>query len=278
MDQQFGGSWTDQKMRIVVDYARAYLTIMATLPWVKTIYFDGFAGSGVIKGEDGEAVKKGTALQILEITSPKPFDLYYFVELNEAHKCTLENQIKENHPGRKAYVIKDDCNNKLKALADYLTKNRTYRALSFIDPYGMDVKWSSIEALKGLGVDLWILVPTGVGANRLLKVDGNISDGWYKALETCLGLNRAEIDKRFYRRTTTHTLFGAETTVTKEKETVQKLGDLYAERLGEVFKYVSEPFLLKNSMNSIMYHFMMATNNAAGVKIANDVIKPKYEA
>jgi three-Cys-motif partner protein len=278
MSQQFGGSWTDQKMRIVVDYARAYLTIMAKQSWIKTIYFDGFAGSGVITGEDGEEVKKGTALRILDITTPKPFDIYYFVELNDAHKCTLEKQIRENYPSRNAYVIRDNCNNKLKALGEYLTKNKTYRALAFVDPYGMDVEWSSIEALKRLGVDLWILVPTGVGANRLLKVDGNISDGWYRALETFLGLNRTEIDKRFYRRTTTHTLFGEETTVTKEKEPVQKLGDLYAERLREVFNHVSKPFLLKNSNNSIMYHFMMATNNAAGVKIANDVIKPKYGA
>ena len=41
--------------------------------------------------------------------------------------------------------------------------------LCFIDPYGMDLKWSSIEVLKGLGIDLWILVPTGIGVNRLLK-------------------------------------------------------------------------------------------------------------
>ncbi|HEY0060216.1 MAG TPA: hypothetical protein VGB56_13855, partial [Flavisolibacter sp.] len=137
-------------------------------------------------------------------------------------------------------------------------------------------RWSSIEALKGLGVDLWILVPTGVGANRLLKVNGDISEGWYQALENFLGLPRAEIEKRFYRKTTENTLFGDHTRVTKEKASVQKLGELYAVRLGEIFKHVSEPFIMKNSMNSIMYHFMMATNNSAGVKIANDVIKPRY--
>jgi three-Cys-motif partner protein len=276
MRQQFGGSWTDQKMRIVVDYAKAYLTIMAKQSWIKTIYFDGFAGSGIITGDHGEEVKKGTALRILDITTPKPFDIYYFVELNDAHKCALETQIRENYQDRNAYVIKDNCNNKLVSLSEYLTKNKSHRALAFVDPYGMDVEWSSIEALKGLGVDLWILVPTGVGANRLLKLDGNISDGWYTALEKFLGLNRTEIDKRFYRRTTSNTLFGEETNITKEKEAVQKLGNLYAERLGDIFKHISKPFLLKNSMNSIMYHFMMATNNASGVKIANDVIKPKY--
>ncbi|MEO5996349.1 MAG: three-Cys-motif partner protein TcmP [Chitinophagaceae bacterium] len=274
---QFGGSWTDQKMKIVVDYAKAYLTIMSAQNWAKTIYFDGFAGSGIIKEEDGEQMKRGTALQIMDINDPKPFDIYYFVESNEEFKSTLEKHVKDNYPGRKAYVVKGDCNNKLKDLATFLFKNKSYRALVFIDPYGREIQWSSIELLNELGVDLWILVATGMGANRLLKIDGDISEVWYKALKTFLGLPRAEIDKRFYKRSIVQTLFGDETSVTKQKQSVEKLGDLYAERLGEIFKYVSTPFIMKNSMNSIMYHFMMATNNKAGVKIANDVIKPKYE-
>jgi three-Cys-motif partner protein len=276
---QFGGNWTDQKMRIVVDYAKAYLIIMSKQKWVKTIYFDGFAGSGLITAEDGENTKKGTALQILDIVNPKPFDMYYFVEKNERFKKLLEKHIKDNYQDKAkiAYVIQDDCNNKLKSMAKFLHDHSEYRALAFVDPYGMDVDWASIEALTGLKVDLWILVPTGVGANRLLKVNGEITEGWYKALETFLGLSREEIDKRFYKRTTKPSLFGDETEVTKEKYATQKLGELYAERLNELFTYVSKPFIMKNSMNSTMYHFMMATNNAAGVKIANDVIKPKYE-
>ena len=42
---KFGGNWTKQKMQIVVDYAKAYLTIMNKYPHFKTLYFDGFAGS-----------------------------------------------------------------------------------------------------------------------------------------------------------------------------------------------------------------------------------------
>ncbi len=222
-------------------------------------------------------MKKGTALQIMDIADPKPFDIYYFVESNEDYKAALEKNIKESYPGRKANVVKGDCNVKLRDLVKFLKSNLSYRALVFIDPYGMEIQWSSIEALKGVGVDVWILVATGVGANRLLKGNGEISEAWYNALETFLGLPQAEIDKRFYKRSIVQTLFGDETSVTKQKQSVEKLGDLYAARLGEIFKYVSKPFIMKNSVNAIMYHFMMATNNANGVKIANDVIKPKYE-
>lgn len=47
------------KMKIVVDSAKGYLKIMSAQSWAKTIYFDGFAGSWIIKEEDGDQMKKG---------------------------------------------------------------------------------------------------------------------------------------------------------------------------------------------------------------------------
>ena len=63
---QFGGDWTQQKIKIVVDYAKAYLTIMNKYPQFKTLYFVGFAGSGDIFKEDKIDIDiiKGTAIII----------------------------------------------------------------------------------------------------------------------------------------------------------------------------------------------------------------------
>jgi three-Cys-motif partner protein len=295
MINQFGGTWTDQKMEIVVAYAKAYLVIMNAQPWAKTIYFDGFAGSGSIVEEDNripafsnqifefervktEDVRKGTSLRILDIVEPKPFNMYYFVEKNEAHQRVLKSQVETNYPGRNAHVVKGDCNDKLTKMADFLKTNKEYRALVFIDPYGMSLKWSSIEALAGLGVDVWILVPTGLGANRVLVNDGDIPEAWLRKLEDFLGIDRVEIKARFYREVKMASLFGDDQKfIAKEKDAVKKIAQLYSTRLKEVFKYVSEPFVMRNSMNSIMYHFMMATNNSAALRIANDVIRPKYK-
>ena len=153
---QFGGDWTEEKMDIVVKYAVAYLAIMNKQNWVKTIYFDGFAGSGYIETGESEGLKKGTSLRILDISEPKPFDIYYFVELDEDHKESLLKNLVD-HPQRKnIHIVKEDCNTKLLALASFLRKNKAYRALVYIDPYGMSVNWSSVESLKDLGVDLWI--------------------------------------------------------------------------------------------------------------------------
>ena len=276
---QFGGNWTQQKIEMVVAYAKAYLIIMNKYPHFKPLYFDGFAGSGdIYKNEEPDLeVIKGTAIRILEIGEPISFDTYYFVEKDEKNKSELEKTIKQKFSGKKTHVVAEDCNAKLKSMAKFLKKHSEYRVLAFIDPYGMSLDWNSIECLKNLGIDLWILVPTGMGINRLLKKDGNISDAWLERLERFWGLTKEAILKHFYKISTSFTLFGEETIVEKEHNTIVKAADLYRQRLNSVFKYVSEPFVMKNSTNSIMYHFMMATNNKTAIKIANDVIKPKYK-
>ena len=277
---QFGGDWTEQKISIVIDYTKAYLTIMNKYPQFKCLYFDGFAGSGDInKKRSSQEIRKGTAIRVLEIDKPKNFDIYYFVEKNELFKKQLESVIKEKFSKKKTYVVWGDCNEKLFSMSDYLKKNKNFRVLAFVDPYGMSVNWASLEVLKGLGIDLWILVPTGIGVNRLLKKDGNISESWLSKLENFLGMKRDEIIKKFYKQYSYHSLFDDQlvTVQVKENNAIKKIHDLYRERLVTVFKFVSDPFVLRNSTNSIMFHFIMVTNNPTALKIANDVIKPKYK-
>jgi len=274
---QFGGSWTEKKIEMVVGYAKAYLIIMNKYPQFKTLYFDGFAGSGDIYRDDEIDIDviKGTAIRVLEISEPKPFDMYYFVEKNETNKDILQKTVDEKFANKNSHIVWEDCNNKLKSMAGFLKTHTDFRVLAFIDPYGMALDWSSIEALKGYGIDIWILVPTGIGVNRLLKTNGDISEAWLSKLEKFLGLSRDIIISYFYKERKTMTLFGEETIIEKENHAIEKAGELYRERLNEIFKFVSKPFPLTNSTGSIMYHFMMATNNKTALKIADDIIKKK---
>src|SRR5258708_11287602 len=95
-------------------------------------------------------------------------------------------------------------------------------------------------------------------------------------LEDCLGYSGGEIMEHFYKSTTHHTLFGEETNIQKGKDAVLLAGELYTRKLKQVFSDVSKSFVMRNSQNSIMYHFMMAANNKTAIKIANEVIEPKY--
>lgn len=278
---QFGGNWSENKIEILVGYAKAYLTIMNKFAekfnW-QLLYFDGFAGSGHIKGEDGkESPIVGAATRILEIDEPRSFDLYYFVEKEKEYADLLHKVTVEAFPNKKIYIANTDCNEKIESLSKFLSskKGKAFKSLAYIDPYGMQLNWKSLETLQKHSVDVWILVPTGMGVNRLLKKDGNISDAWLSRLENFLGMTKEDILPYFYQEAKIYTLFGEETKITKEENAIEKSAKLYEDRLKSLFKFVSQPYVLKNKMNSVMFHFFMASNNKAAINIANAITK-KY--
>ncbi|KUJ55972.1 three-Cys-motif partner protein TcmP [Chryseobacterium aquaticum] len=277
---EFGGNWTENKIEILIEYAKAYLTIMninaSKYNW-DLLYFDGFAGSGQIQGDDNTSTTiVGAARRILEIKDPRSFDLYYFVEKEKRYADILRHKTIPFYPNKKIHVVNEDCNVKIESLSRFLSNNgKRFKALAYIDPCGMQLNWKSLQTLEKHSVDVWILVPTGMGVNRLLKNDGNISDAYSSKLEQFLGMSRQEIFSFFYKESQVLTLFGEETITTKEQNAIDKSAELYKERLKTLFKFVSEPYVLKNKMNSVMFHFFMASNNKNALRIANQIIK-KY--
>ncbi len=270
----FGGFWTQQKILIFMKYLKAYLDIMNKHNF-KLIYFDGFAGCGTIETDPTNSLVS-VAIQALSLNHPKKFDLYYLVELDTDKVKHLKHLIKKQFPNNKGIKIAEsDCNVKLKGMADFMRKpkNYNYRSLAFIDPFGMSLNWSSLEACRDLGIDIWILLPSGIGVNRLLVNDGDISEAWSQKLENFLGISRSEIKSIFYKTTKIQTLWGdIETKQNKESNTVKKVAEIYCQRLNSIWQYVSKPYPLKNSSGSVMYHFVFASNNKAGLKIANEII------
>ncbi|NOQ75768.1 MAG: hypothetical protein GQ574_27420 [Crocinitomix sp.] len=139
----------------------------------------------------------------------------------------------------------------------------------------MQLNWNSLEALGDQSVDVWILVPTGLGVNRLLKNDGEISKPWLEKLESFLGMSQEDILSYFYKKETKLTLFGDQEVISKTEQAVERSAELYKKRLNDLFKYVSEPYVLRNKTNSIMFHFLMATNNNSAAKVATEIVS-KY--
>ena len=277
----FGGDWAKAKIEILVEYAQAYLQIMSTRRYWKLLYFDGFAGSGLINNDNATGeITVGAARRIIDINYPRSFDEYYFVEKSPKTFAALKTNTREAYPDKIIHCVQDDCNIKLQAMARYLRRsdNRNkFRVLAYIDPYGMQLEWKSIECLKGLDVDAWILVPTGLGMNRLLVNNGQIDPTWMERLKTFLGLDENTIFNHFYKRVTLTDLFGDEQIRTyKEAEATEKASILYRDRLKEVFQCVSNPYKLYNSSNSVMYHLYFVSNNDTGKKIANQIVK-KYQ-
>lgn len=276
---QFGGSWTELKISILETYVKQFLLVFKNQLNQKLLYFDGFAGSGDIEVEGPEGKDKhtieGAAMRILKIDKPRGFNMYYFVEKKKNLADDLNKKIKECFPEKMSFVVSEDCNKKLIDLSNKflrLPKGKDFKVLGFIDPKGMQLEWSSLEALRGLPIDLWILNPTS-GTNRVLKRKGEIDESWLKRLELFLGMSREEILAHFYSKRPT--LFG-DLDIVKGYDPINKLHELYASRIaGNIFKYVSNPKILRNNSGAPLFHFFMATNSEIALRIANSVVNPK---
>ena len=275
MLNKFGGAWTEDKIDIVEKYTRAYLKIMHK-QYFKLIYFDGFAGCGDIEHSNDLPVIEGAAVRILSIDDPRSFNIYYLVELDSKKASHLNKVLKDKFPNKKDFfVIEADCNRKLVDLANFLKKNKYHRALAFVDPQGMQVNWSSMSVFNGVDIDMWILIPTGIGVNRLLTKSGDISEKWMDKLSGFFGITEEEIKNKFYFEKEDLTLFGTKSRVTKFDKSVARITEIYSEKLATVWKYVSKPHTLKNTKGSAMFHLILASQNPAAQKIANSIIS-KY--
>jgi len=285
----FGGDWTEQKLEILRKYLSAYSTIMNKYrDKFRYAYIDVFAGTGyrTLKQEENtdqllfpelaepeQTFLDGSARVALKVTPL--FDQYMFVEKQEARYNELL-KLKAEFPALedRIRVENADANQFLGKLLNMTwTRNR---AVLFLDPFGMQVSWTTIEAIaKTKAIDMWYLFPLGIGVNRLLKKDGQISEKWRERLDSIFG-ERAWFDA-FYQVSTQTGLFGEEvqTIKTSDFDTISRY---FVQRLKSVFSGVAEnPRLLYNSRNNPLFLFCFASANERGattaIKIAEDILE-----
>lgn len=290
---QWGGAWTEEKLNAFEKYVNAYLTIMnkyrGQYNW-KLIYFDGFAGSGSRNEETSSdenqlmidliddhqitveelSSYKGVAERVLSIAQDG-FDYYYFIDKD----ADSSNQLKEKlTPFQKDKCLEfrhSDANTEVSKLADAMHANNKLKALVLLDPFGMQVDWSSIEKLKGTSTDLWILIPTGVIVNRLLDRKCKLTH--IDKLTSFFGKDEAFLKNYFYNTRQEPTLFGDAEVVEKVKEPIRMIANLYIQQMKTIFKYATEePLVLYNTRNTPIFHFACASNNESAVKIAHEII------
>ena len=280
---EWGGPWTEKKLEAFSKYVWSYLTIMKKFPYWKTIYFDGFAGSGARKRhtntdlmqqlkitEEEEKTYKGAAERVLGLKE-LGFDFYYFIDKQDASLNKLKAKLDEKFKDKTIVYRSGDANHQITELAKAL-RTRDYAALVFLDPFGMQIDWSSIAELKGTRSDVWILVPTGVIVNRLLDRAGKLE--FSDKLQSFFGLSIEEIKAHFYEEKKVQTLFGEEEIITKVSQPIEKIARLYAERMKTIWKHVTEePLVLKNRNGSPIFHFVFASNKPNAMKIAKQIIK-----
>jgi three-Cys-motif partner protein len=290
--RQFGGRWTQQKLDLLRKYLSAYTTILSKQSQkfpLRFAYIDAFAGTGYrelketgsstnlllpeLAGLEPQQFLQGSARIALECVPA--FHRYVFIEKDAAKIAELEANLRRDFPEKEKQIIfhHGDANT---VIQDLCEKNwKLHRAVLFLDPFGMQVAWPTIEAIAGTrAIDLWILFPLGVAVNRLLTRDGQISEPWRRRLDEIFGAD--DWYKEFYRTTTTLTLFG-EVAQTEKLASTPVIMDYFVRRLKSVFPHVAEnPLPLYNSKHSPLYVlFFAAGHPKAGktaVKIAQNIL------
>ena len=286
--QSFGGHWTEEKLNRVRKYLNAYTKIMNKYKF-RYAYIDAFAGTGYreLKADEESSTlmlpelveqesKKfldGSARIALQ-TQPR-FTKYIFIEKDESKIFEL-NKLKAEftHLANDINIIQSDANVYIKNLCmkDW-TKNR---AVLFLDPFGMQVPWSTIDSIAGTkAIDLWYLFPIGIAVNRLLKKNGEIKPSMRRRLDELFGTKTWY--KTFYSIRTERDLFG-NYSLTEKTADFKLIAEYFVERLKTVFEGVAEnPLLLVNSQNSPLYLLCFASANKKGaptaIKIAQHILK-----
>ena len=284
--QTFGGDWTEQKLERLSNYLHEYTKIMNNYDFHYS-YIDAFAGTGYrelkhdeipgqmmlpdLISEEALYFLDGSARIALQVE--RPFKEYVFIEKKEKRFSKLK-ELKNEFPNQNIKFINTDANEYLISYCDRTNWNSN-RAVVFLDPYGMQVRWKTIESIaRTKAIDLWILFPLGT-INRLLERQGQTNLSKQKTLDEFFG----NTDWRTVFYPLSESLLFQEKSQEKIADIFAEVGKYFIKRLREIFPGVAEnPLQLYNSKSVPLYLLCFAAANEKGsitaVKIAQHILDP----
>lgn len=286
----FGGQWTSIKLDCLREYLEAYTTALRNKFTLH--YGDAFAGEGFWKPtqkdnqllqlpgfSDNSEEKPGSPAIALRVKHP--FNKYHFNEKNRENLTKLNAYIRpfiEN--GYNIATHNLDANEWITMWVDQL-RNKTDRAVLFLDPFGMQVDWKSMEAIATSGnIDVWSLIPHGIAISRLMPMKSMPVDIWSDRLDRFFGTN--EWRKEFYDIKEVRTLGDSHDNYIEKSGNYVSVGEYYIKKLKSIFPYVTDaPLSLPNRAGRDMFLLVFAIGNdhpaaiALAKRLSESVIK-KY--
>jgi len=244
----FGGAWTRTKLERVSAYLPYFTEEFGE--GFGTMCVDGFAGTGRVDRTESKHPTRtgffkfpesppllGSAQRALLVTPP--FDRYVFIDENPEH-CESLRELRASFPDLedRVKVRCGDANEKLLSLCKKTDWSRT-RAVFFLDPYGMEADWYTIERIAATGAaDLWYLFPLST-VLRMLPRKKSPPDKNRPKLDRFFG--EEEWFDTFYRsREETHGIPKKTTTRTWRDADGKAVIDYFRGRLESMFSWVAK--------------------------------------
>lgn len=235
---RFGSLHTKLKLDTLGKYLPAFTTALKKTPFTLH-YIDAFAGTGVchIKVGENRLMVPGSAS--IAISCAPNFDKMVFIE-KSLHRAKALERLKSAAPQRDIAIIREDANIALPAYIQRLNPRRD-RAIVFLDPYGMQVEWSTLRQIATSAiVDLWYLFPLSGLYRQATRNASAIDESKADSLTRILGTE--EWRRAFYGSPAQQDIFGQKGEVRLIE--IPQMLEWVKRRLETIFPGVANPKLL----------------------------------
>ncbi|MEO1151105.1 MAG: three-Cys-motif partner protein TcmP [Pseudomonadota bacterium] len=238
--KQFGSAdSTGRKLDVIGEYLAMYCRALGGTS-LKTVYIDGFAGSGEIPltdhkdelfDEDVTTVIAGSADRALHVQPS--FSRYVFIDKRKKCIDTLQKKFSDIEANHDINYQVGDANTHIRKICQN-EQWRSQRGVVLLDPFGNQVEWRTIEAIANTkALDLWYLFPAGLGVFRQISSDGQVHSTHEASITKLFGTD--EWKQAFLVPSGQADLFGAPPP--KEKRVTPESAAMFMiERLKSVFQ------------------------------------------
>lgn len=284
----FGGDHTEKKLRCLREYLSAYTTALKQQGFA-TLYIDAFAGTGsraetraalpILGQHDAETITTEGSAAIALATKPE-FHHIALIEQDPDKVAGLKAML-ERFPGARAHIRQGDANLIVRRICEKTqwrgrgTVGRGVRGVIFLDPYGMEVEWATVEAIADTkALDCWYFVPLS-GLYRNAPHDPlNLDDHKIRALNRVLGTD--EWRSAWYNTPPTHQTMmpGLFDEAERRVADVDAIEAYVKTRLKTVFKgAVLDPLRIYNKTGAPLASLFFAISNDSpqAVKVATKI-------
>ena len=158
--------WSLLKYRLVGSYCDIFTAGMKN-KWNQMVYIDLFAGAGFARIKESGKIYKNSAL--LALSTPTPFTKYILCEQDASRFDALSKRVMRDYSHLNVELVEGDSNANiekvLKAIPSF-SKGNTMLPFCFIDPFSLNLNFTTIQALAKGRMDFLILQALHMDANR----------------------------------------------------------------------------------------------------------------
>lgn len=276
---EFGGAWTEVKLETISLYLSYYNKVLSGKPTperpFRRWYIDAFAGSGSRTAKIARGgLLEGTPIEVEDVelagsarralAADPPFDDLVFIEPHRRRFKDLE-RLRDSNPDRRIACYRGDANERLAELFGRPPWNTqagargSNRAVVFLDPYGMNVRWETLELLaKTRAADVWYLFPLE-GVNRQLAHQLDRVDE-HKQLKLDQIFGTSKWRQELYDVRLQPSLLEMMEPVSDRAVSKRQIETYALQRFQSIFSFVSEPLPLVNEMDRQLFSLICLAN------------------